>query len=191
MAKRRRGKDVIRYDDSVVILKPRYVRRWGYPLSFEEVLQDLHRTHSKELQVVYDTFGLKDGHFTSKKIASAIAYALLHKYNFGGDQRSLFFEPLDKEVVGKICRIYDIKYVNTGTYAQGYGCWSDREGYYDYEPPYLADVKRHKLVRVFAGFMAGPVWLHADDVEKVHDAKAENVIVVDQDGKEHRGAKHY
>jgi hypothetical protein len=179
---------IIRVDDYVKIINPRFIYRWGY----ENNLQDKSEMVKKKYDDLIERFvasilvreGLtKDAYAsvtqaTRWKVANGVAYELVAWNMKNGSERKLFYctDPSFKETweyqfelpwfmeAGQIYQVDSIKYVKTGTFVKGGGSSYDPySGEYDYDPSYLENEKTHKLLRL----ECSDHWIEACDVEKV------------------------
>lgn len=148
-------RDIIRIGDTVKIINPRYIIRVGYP----KILTD----YIPEVEDKYQDILKNIPREAYNKVKMALAYAIAVKDKFGGSERSVHFDNA-LELANKEFQVIDIRYVKTGKYCSGgynSGGW-DGEG--DYDPPYLCDIKCHKILCINAPYVLEVL---ATDVEKI------------------------
>lgn len=148
-------RDITRVGDTVRIVTTERFVRCGYPLSQEDVIQEIYSEHWGELTVFLEKLGWNRTNYwgdskTDKKsthnVIREIAYLVLKHRKFGGNVRSIHTTPLKMEVEGVSFKIQKIKYVKTGEYYSPVSSFG-MDGY-DYEPGGLTDQKTHKILYV-------------------------------------------
>lgn len=168
-------KNLLRVGDSVKIVNPLIVIRWGYPLTKQIAKDTLISREQKD--AIYamimsfrkvpvlsatsrDNDGITLGEFildsvnrdkdiTYKKILDLMAYEVLCREHFGGRERQLFTQNRES-LRSKLGRITERKVVKTGRYCapRDTSGWTDCGYEYDFDPGGLADEKTHVLFRV-------------------------------------------
>ena len=148
---------IIRKGDYVKVINPHQFVRCGYPISFADMCERVRKEHMHKIDSMMESIlgkpeikisktSLEERWSRHYNIVKIIAYHLLKKEGFGGNERKIFTEErtILKDVIGKVI---DIRYVKTGTrvpasrYSGGY------DGY-DYEPPYLDNEKTNKILDI-------------------------------------------
>tara|TARA_Y100000310_G_C20698933_1_gene827876 strand:- start:5569 stop:6150 length:582 start_codon:yes stop_codon:yes gene_type:complete len=150
---RKKDENIIRVGDKVRVINPEFFVRCGYPKDFNDVAADIsvrYRTNIERLMaevgIVPDLFS-NEGDRAFQKIAKALAYAKLKKEGFGGSIRSIYTQRKD-EHEGREFRVDRIFFVKTGKRVPGHvRPMGDVE---DYELPYLANEKTHKILHIYA-----------------------------------------
>ncbi|PWC98013.1 hypothetical protein [Azospirillum sp. TSO5] len=137
-------KNVIRIGDKVRILDPRLFIRCGYPLCHKDVVDDLERNRSDDIQAVAKQFGIAASGVVRDRLVSALAYGILRSKRFGGHERSIHLtEPRD-HLGGLVTTVADKAVVVTGSYFPP-------SGYYDdYDPGGLDGAKSHVILTLRA-----------------------------------------
>lgn len=179
------NKNIIRVGDRVKVVTPTFFLRCGYPITIDEeadrVLEEHQAAISKFLQETvkcssfypeggYSIHFVVDEHMhrkASREIARSLAYIRCKQKGFGGKQRQLHTEerPDYKDQEGTVRKI---RYVKTGEYVPACGGGYNPWGECDYDPPYLAEDKTHKILSVqFHG------WGWIQDIEAIHVLKLE------------------
>jgi len=144
---------IIRVGDYVKIIKPDVFIRCGYPMDFKEQTKVVLKDHHKDIQkFLKDIFNIQDEFslfeedirlysFCEEKIAKAIAYVQCKNAGFGGKQRKIYIEYVERflDVEGFVSNIH---FVKTGTYyAPGGTEW-------DYDPGGLINEETHKILTI-------------------------------------------
>lgn len=149
-------KHVYRIGDQVRILRPRWVRRVGYPLIWTDLLTEV----SNDPRTL-EAMKVLDIPWPAEELVKGIARQRVVQRGFGGKERAIIYRPLaspdDDEFiisaddivpahghVGSIATVYGKRVVKTGVRfpACGHG--------EDWEPGGLSDEKTHVLL--FTGF---------------------------------------
>lgn len=172
-------KNVIRIGDTVRVLRPKWVKRVGYPLVWTDLLEEV-RSDPRSAEAL-KVLEISTAELTNEKISHfvrAVALARVEQRGFGGNERSLHYMKMGGEddsildVIGLDCvpchghvgtefEVLGKRIVKTG---KRFAPWSGRSGpdyEYDYEPGGLENCKTHILLRTYAGE------IEACDVEKV------------------------
>lgn len=172
-------KDVIRKGDTVRVLRPRWVKRVGYPLIWTDLVDEV-RGDPRSAEAL-KVLGLPDNDLNDERISDfvrAVARARVKQRGFGGNERSIHYlrvvskdeDPLalvasdcvpSHGYVGRKLVVTGKRVVKTGT---RFPAWSGRSGpdyEYDYEPGGLDNCKTHVLLTTWAGE------IEVCDVEKV------------------------
>jgi hypothetical protein len=185
----KKAKDgIIRVGDKVRILNPQMFVRCGYPM-----------TVIAETELVEKELGVKIAEFihsvtpdrnfipglrptTSKfeylktKITRELAHYRCCLKNWGGKTRQIYTEE-NPYYANKVCCVVGVRFVKTGEYEPasggGYSYYGDIE---DFEPPYLAVNKTHKILQLDYGFSFSAAEIEACHVEKVVEVPAENCV---------------
>jgi len=109
------------------------------------------------------------------RIYQELAYCRLQGKKFGGNERKIFVENKE-ELKGKRAKVVGIKIVKTGNRISGSNGYDFYNGDYDYDPPYLADQKTHKILRldiIDNSFMRGnwSMGVESNNIEAIHVTK--------------------
>ena len=129
---------IIRVGDQVVITKPEFVTRVGYPMSFADAIAWAEAERMQEINALLN-FGPGAKAYFEKEIVRATARAYLKYVQYGGKERSIYTRHLDEEL-GRVHTVNGKCVVNTGTYYPGEGTGED------YEPGGLDKRKSHVLL---------------------------------------------
>ena len=152
---------IIRRGDVVRIDNPEMFIRCGYPLSFQEVCEEVSETSKDDILKFIDRvtnrkpklkIDIKVTDPTANRMYQAIvkeiAYVRMREKKFGGSERRIVtekneaFKNAKAEVVG-------VKIVKTGDYVKGSSGYDPYSGEYDYEPSYLGNEKTHKILQLY------------------------------------------
>lgn len=139
---------VIRQGDRVKITRPLFFVRCGYPLDFhaetEKVLSGRWAEIEPFLKAMGVTAGFDAGRMdrAARKVAEAIAYALIRQAGFGGRDRTIHTREIP-DLAGHEFVVEGVRFVKTGTYTTP-GSGGDP---YDYCPNYLTNEKTHRILR--------------------------------------------
>lgn len=148
---------IIRADDTVKIVVPRYVTRVGYPKTVANYVAELEpRLKGGIYGLISSTVSATATDLTNNaydKILHELGYLAAKVDSFGGPRRDLHFVDLPVDVVGHISQVVAVKTVQTGTYQKaeysrggwGYSGYDEDE----YLPPRLAIDKVYRLARVY------------------------------------------
>ena len=193
---RKKKDEIIRKGDVVRIINPEFFIRCGYPLAFSTVLAEVQEKDSKYQEKIDDLLRnffvignakevfkmTADKHDTSKikyQIESAIAYGLLKRREFGGNERKIYREKYvtithrDWEVIGK-------KVVKTGI----------RQTFTDFDPegdpvrgaPFLHKEQSHIILEIIPTvnrtLFAANSFIEAANVEKVMKPATKEFVMV-------------
>jgi len=160
--------------DRVRILRPRLIRRVGYPLHYKEL-----RTEAQTLLMATDmtSLGFRDMRLTPipLPLIEGLAKALVLHRGYGGNERSIHYYPIGEPIpdnqlwsiglgdddsfdpqprpdpTGKIARV-QLTYVrHTGTRVPGYSSRDWESGHVEWEQGYLADRKTHIILQTDYG----------------------------------------
>jgi len=160
--KRKLDPKIIRVGDTVKIVNPQLFVRCGYPLSIEDMEEEVKELFMGDIDDLVNSMGFDvfteaprriDFDYSRlnkgkvyRKIIRELAYIRLRRKNFGGNERKVFTEPYD-EYKDLEAEVTGIKICKSGTYNQGYGGGCDYwTGQSDYEPAYLSPCKTHKIL---------------------------------------------
>jgi hypothetical protein len=185
----KKAKDgIIRVGDKVRILNPQMFVRCGYPM-----------TVSSETEIVEKELGMKIAEFIhsvspdrnfipglrpassdferlKSKIAREVAHYRCGLKGWGGRARQIYTRE-DICYLNQVCTVRGIRFVKTGEYEPasggGYSYYGDME---DYEPPYLAVDKTHKILELDYSLGFSVVEIEASRVEKVVEVPVENCV---------------
>jgi len=174
---------IIRRGDVVRIDNPEMFIRCGYPLSFQEVCEEVSETSKDDILSFMDKvsnskpkIAIRAVDPTENRMYQAIlkeiAYVRMREKKFGGSERRIVtekneaFKDAKAEVVG-------VKIVKTGDRVSGYG------SYDDYTPPYLGNEKTHKILKLWIRskivrspkLVSAPDWNYDTSIEAVHVTK--------------------
>lgn len=172
-------KDVIRIGDTVRVLRPRWVKRVGYPLVWTDLVDEV-RSDPRTTEAL-KVLGLSDRELQSERTSQfvrAVAMARVEQQRFGGNERSIHYQRVGSAdesaldliasncvphhgYVGRELNVISKRTVKTG---KRFPAWSGRSGpdyEYEYEPGGLDDCKTHVLLNTWAGE------IEVCDVEKV------------------------
>ena len=163
--------------DRVRIVNPDFFVRRGYPLSFEDVRKETEEKYARKIVEFMAGIGMSaaepdvGGMYDSKgkpfsEIVRALTYCEIKSKGFGGCTRSIHTERKE-EHKGVETSVMGVRFVKTGEYMRGgiHGTW---EGY-EYEPPYLANEKTHRILSLAFGFEQ--LEIEATNVELVKEWK--------------------
>ena len=159
-SKKKKDPKIIREGDYVKIIKPDIFIRCGYPMDFKEQTQIVLKDHINEIReftgkllnvnedklfrlLGYDT--KISGYAPCEiKIAKAIAYVQCKQKGFGGSERKIYTEYIERflNIEGWVD---GIRFVRTGIYYAPSGGYS-YDGEYDYDPGGLDKEKTHKIL---------------------------------------------
>lgn len=179
-------KDIIRVGDTVKIVNPRFIKRWGYDNNLQDTKQKVFDRYGPKMIKFVEEILIEEGIIKkpvpadkdfpwsvglcsiSNKgkymLAAAIAYEIVGYKMKDGAERKLFYYDKNPTYYHNDI-VTDIKIVQTGIYFSpttggGYDPWT---GDYDCgEPGGLTNVKVHKLLEI-----AFDVWIEDCDVEKI------------------------
>lgn len=149
---------IIRVGDYVKIIKPDVFIRCGYPMDFKEQTKAILNNHLNDIRkFLKEIFNIQDDYLLfeedirsyshcEEKIAKAIAYVQCKNARFGGKERKIYTEYIERflEVEGVVD---EIRFVKTGTYYAPSGGYSYNEDY-DYDPGGLINEKTHKILTI-------------------------------------------
>jgi hypothetical protein len=168
MAKR---PDIIREDDRVRVLVPRFVTRVGYPKQPSDYLDAARAKYGGQLAALLKDFHTAKRDHIHARIEDDLAYLMAQADKFGGRERSLHWLELP-DLKGVEMNVGRIITRTTGTYySPSYSRSYDGD---DYEPGGLADMKRHRLAGVsslgcFSKLnVPGQLWAPVEHLEKIH-----------------------
>ena len=160
---------IIRVGDIVEINNPEFFIRCGYPIGIAEmreetqeifggVIDDLISSAGKEKFMRKDEKGrYEDGTYVQiagedirkfkgyNEIINALAYERLRSKEFGGNERKIFTERIEK-LKGQKAEVTSIKIHKTGKYVKGSSGYDYYRGGYEYDPPSLDGEKTHKIL---------------------------------------------
>lgn len=167
MKKHRRNPDLIRAGDLVRVVNPEFFLRCGYPSSIAQEAEAILKKNKKEIEDFirslfpnfphspplgieyhedYSWKGQLPGQVV-KGIAHNLGRYKLIMSGFGGQERKIHTEKLEVEE-DAIYRVNQTFQVVTGTYEYGRGGYNSYTEEYDYEPPYLSDMKSHRILDI-------------------------------------------
>lgn len=159
-----------KHGDRVWIKVAKVFHRVGYDNNVGEVAAEISRKHARAIDDFLDVCGLRRVEYgphndlvrrVRERVIDKIAYAVVRQRGFkDGDERKLYTldRPEFQDCKGMVTRF---KFVQTGTYNRGYG---DAE---DFTPPWLSDVKVHRLVEVYLDSFNLHVWIQAENCNPV------------------------
>jgi len=186
---KRKDRVVFRVGDHIEVINPLFFLRCGYPLSFQEVREEIRNKYSDEIssfikKIKRDAMGLdkqdvaeqKDSLYdiiwtskikdrTTEEVVKDVSYYVLKKRNFGGSERLVHTVEIP-ELKNKEFVVVSKKICYSGTYGHGGGGWGE-----DYEPNYLANTKAHVILYIEeSGYLNGNGWIAGTcyDKLKVH-----------------------
>jgi len=173
-------KRIIKAGDKIKIITPQVFKRCGYPLSYEEAEKYIEDNHKdKVFNVIssvvgedyYDIFNPRREYTRSyRKIIEGLALEYLESKSYGGKTRSIHTE-FDLELAGKYATVKEVKVHQSGTYVSGGGGYcSYYDGEHDYSPPYLTDVKCHRILYCETVIEVMDVWQCTKEfrIEDIH-----------------------
>lgn len=157
-------KETITVGDRVKIIEPEFFVRVGYPLSFEDCVQEIEDKYSDNIYKLLVDIGLRSPKMevellggihmvseccrrkddTESKIARTIAYEYMRHKGFGGKERQIFTERKDN-LKDQIYYVTEKRVVKTGTYFAPSSS-QDYFGEYEYEPGGLFNMKTHMVL---------------------------------------------
>ena len=154
MKRKRNDPLYVKIGDWVRINNPQMFVRCGYPLSFEDVLQDIIKNHLNEIKDFIEKTVLSSKNYNPnrkeelrkssiRKIANTLAYEKLRAEKFGGNKRTIHVK-VDESMRDKIYQVKSTRCVMTGNYIPCSG-WN-YNGCDEYEHPYLGDQKCHRIL---------------------------------------------
>jgi len=181
--------NVIRIGDQVKVIKPEFVERVGYPLSFDDACTIIAEKYSDKINefmgsIFPETSDLNKARSLTLKsywcksksfhrIVKALAYTYIDQHRFGGNERKIYTYTLDEEIWQNQV-VYGKAVVKTGLY------YGPSGGHYpyedDFEPGGLDKCKTHMLLNIGNAFAdCKPMfsipkyygWIEACNVEKV------------------------
>jgi hypothetical protein len=172
-------REVIRVGDTVRVLRPRWVKRVGYPIVWTDLVDEV-RSDPRTIEAV-KVLGLSDYLLEDERpsgFVRAVAMARVEQRDFGGNERSIHYATLAAEdedpltlicsdqvphhgYVGRELIVTSKRVVKTGTRFPAYSGRSGPDYEYDYEPGGLDNCKTHVLLTTWAGE------IEVCDVEKV------------------------
>lgn len=172
-----------RIGDIVRVLRPKWIKRVGYPLHYTDLLEEVEKDpRSWQALAILEgrEFTLFDGLSKGAKLphefAKCVARMRVQERGFGGRERAIIYEPEVPPEPGSIylgpcfdlaylqhCYVRSKRVVYTGTYSPGgyYESYDGREDYY----PELCDRKAHVLLMLDSGYE-----IEACNVELVKEA---------------------
>jgi hypothetical protein len=173
---KKKNKVVFRVGDSVKVINSTFFLRCGYPLSFQEVKEDVRGKYANKINsfiraikdeatgrkiedpyksdidfITLVSFPTKE--YLTEKILGEVAYCVLRHKNYGGTKRTVHtveipeLKNMEFIVTGK-------KVCYSGEYERGGG--SSYDG--DYDPNYLGNAKAHiilSLAEPYSGIFCG------------------------------------
>ena len=165
--RKNRKAQVFRKNDLIQIKNPEFFVRCGYPICLKDKINELDNCaqYKEKLsdfmcsvglagKVDNDIFGNEvfrqipyNTPDIEYKITKEIAYGLLRKIKFGGDERKIYTKTIS-ELKDKVFRVFGKRIVNTGTRISG----SSNGGWdldFDYDPPYLSNQKSHVILEIW------------------------------------------
>ena len=170
--------EIIRKWDTVKIVKPEFFVRCGYPLTFEDVSEEIEKKYENHImgfinQITKMESGRSiDNQPAFNEINRALTYHLLRSKRFGGSKRTIYTESIPNPP-SEILTVVGIKFVKTGTYVDDSNASVD--GYY---PAYLSKQKTHKILTI--GDNEWYADIEADNVEKINELKRVKFIGCDK-----------
>ena len=169
MKKKKLNQKIIRVGDWVEIINPVFVTRYGYPLTFNDaydfiktnfinqiiefqgqIINKIKKTSEpldNELELISLLFSQNQNNKLTDKIIKAFAYEYLDIKHFGGKERKLYTEIMDK-CKGEQVQVSRIKIVKTGVYYPPSGGYCSFDDDCCYEPGGLNNQQTHKLLEV-------------------------------------------
>ena len=129
---------LIRVGDQVIVTKPEFVTRVGYPMSFANAIAWVGENRMKEINALL-AFGPREKAYFKREIIRATARAYLKYIGYGGKERTIHTRRLGEEL-GVIHTVSDKQTVKTGKYYPSAGTGED------YEPGGLDNAKSHVLL---------------------------------------------
>ena len=156
--------------DWIIIEEPRLFIRCGYALTIENVDQEVRTLYQKELQPIKALLKIgghnqPNGSRQFDVIVRELCYFYIRNNKFGGPERKIY-ESEPKEKYRNMCvQVEQIKTVVTGDYVRGsspvFGTFQ-----YEYDPPYLANQKRHTILSFWPRdtVSVGPLWITKKNV---------------------------
>ncbi len=159
-----KNKNTIRVGDTVRIVDPQVVYRFGYPLNTNLIKKQFTDEENKSIRRFVDKFmGINYDdpnmdlvllgnesiyeEMSINKIKDALAYIRLKQLNHGGKIRSLYTKDMP-EIKTAVATVKSRKVVKTGTRVPPSGSF-DYWGEYDFESGYLEDEKTHVLFELY------------------------------------------
>lgn len=140
--------ETIRVGDMVVVTKPAFVERVGYPLSFDKAKQWVLENKLDAIKALLDFQPPGDLFMTEpalgpieEEIVRSVAINHMRREGFGGRERTIHTRREEGEL-GRVYKVIDRKVVKTGLYypASGYA--------EDWEPGGLDNCKTHVLLQL-------------------------------------------
>lgn len=184
--------DRFKIDDVVVVTKPEFVKRVGYPLSFEEACERIELTKQAEIKKFLEETSLYETEDSLgsgvigcwppsgkkcwqaySRLVKAMASFLLEKENFGGKERAIHTFR-DDRCLGLIASVINKRVVKTGLYYPPYS-WRNHENEWDGHPGGLSNMKTHVLLELNAGIVnqygSGSYWIERCNVTKYKETQ--------------------
>ena len=156
-------KRIFKVGDTVKVINPQEFIRCGYPLSYQEAEEYIENNHTDKIFNIfkairgadqstdnYDVFADYDRHQYTKayrRVVEGLALEYLEYKNYGGKIRSVHSK-YNNELEKVIAKVTAVKVCQSGKYVsacQG-GSYGLYEGEYEYSPPYLTEVKMHRIL---------------------------------------------
>jgi hypothetical protein len=168
--------------DYVRVLRPRWVKRVGYPLHWRDLLEEVEKDPRSWEALAILEGRLTEGPFAAKRLelprdfAMLVAKMRVAERDFGGRKRAIIYEEEKAEDPDVLhfgpsfrleylqhCCVRGRRVAYTGTYCRGGTNWTS-DGPEDY-PAELADAKAHVLLLLDCGWE-----IEACNVELVKEA---------------------
>jgi len=143
-----------RVGEKVRILVPKEFDRCGYPLTMFDVAEKFRDEIRVKMETVRQALGMNAeldvwtnrSHF-DMHLEKALCSLILNREGFGGKERSVYERDLndhdwEPKLTNREAVVLGRKRVQTGTRVPGSGGYS-YDGDYDYDPPYLENMKVH------------------------------------------------
>lgn len=183
---------LFKIDDVVVVTRPEFVQRVGYPLSFEAACEIVERTKQAEIKKFLEETGLYEVGDSLKsevvgcwppsgkkcwqaysRLIKAMASFLLEKESFGGKERSIHTFR-DDRYLGLIASVVNKRVVKTGLYYPPYS-WRNHEGEWDGHPGGLSNMKTHVLLELNVGVVnqygSSSYWIERCNVTRYKETR--------------------
>lgn len=140
----------IKVNDYVKIIKPSFFKRCGYEICREDAINLLkEEEHQNEIVTFLKKFIKNPEERDIYKLTKELASLYMANYTYKSKERKIYNFELS-EHQDTIAKVIKINYVRTGTYNDG--SYGTAEDYYfgqgDYYPPYLTNVKNHKILTI-------------------------------------------
>ena len=165
-------KQVIREGDTVKVINPIFIYKWGYDNNIKDVTEELLQ-NDKIRESITELFNIVKADNELTKVAyeaviRPLAYNVVKSRMKSGSERKLWTQEL-LEYQDITCSVYQTKIIKTGKYVPPY-CYVSYFGEHDDEPGHLSEEKTHKLLKLSLLDLdwEREYWIEECNVEKVN-----------------------